>query len=365
MKQIFESNKEKYLHGKWIHFAHIEPLLSFYKSVFNIEEIGLSYLKAPIHTVTLGTGKLKILMWTQMHGNEATATKVIFDLLRLFNSKEKPEFVKHILKTCTLKIIPILNPDGAKAYTRLNAQDIDLNRDAINLKAPESRLLRETLELFNPDYCFNLHDQRNIYNVGQTREPASISFLAPATEITRKITPERKKAMAVIVAMFNAIRADIPDNISRYNDEFYPNATGDNFQKEGYSTILIEAGHYLNDYDREKVRYFYFKALLTGLKSITLQEVIDIELYDKIPENDTYYLDCIYTNVYLKLKGVYKNISVGILFEEIIENNKLKSIPRIEKIGDLSKYAANTYKDAKAIKIVSKNKLLLSLSKIN
>ena len=57
----------------------------------------------------------------------------------------------------------------------------------------------------------------------------------------------------------------IPGHIGRYTDEFYPTATGDNFQKLGHNTILIEAGHYYNDYERDVVRKFNFYALLQGV----------------------------------------------------------------------------------------------------
>ena len=64
--------------------------------------------------------------------------------------------------------------------------------------------------------------------------------------------------MNVIVAMNNLLQKVIPNHIGRYTDEFYPTATGDNFQKLGFNTILIEAGHYPDDYDREEVRKFNF-----------------------------------------------------------------------------------------------------------
>lgn len=357
MKNLFKNNKEVSLSGKWIHLANIIPLLKIHKTDYQIAEIGKSFLKNPIYTITLGNGTIKILIWTQMHGNEATATKVVFDLLNVFKNPNSPKNIKAILKHCTIKIIPILNPDGALAYTRVNAQQIDLNRDATTLIAPESKLLRQVLINFQPDFCFNLHDQRNIYSVAQTKEPASISFLSPSTEPSRKLTNERLKSMAVISAMFQAIKIDIPKNVSRYNDEFYPNATGDNFQKEGFSTILIEAGHFQDDYDREKVRYFYFKSLLTGLLSISTGTFAAVEIYNQIPQNDTCYLDVIINNVLLKSDNIYKNISVGILFIEEILDGSIVRIPTIEKIGDLSVYGANSFIDAKNIKIHSENNL--------
>jgi murein tripeptide amidase MpaA len=68
----------------------------------------------------------------------------------------------------------MLNPDGALNFTRVNANKVDLNRDAVDRKAKESKLLRKVLEDFNPEFCFNLHDQRTIFNVEGTKNPATI-----------------------------------------------------------------------------------------------------------------------------------------------------------------------------------------------
>jgi len=365
MEHLYKINKEISLLGKWIQLTQIGPLLKLHASNYTVNKIGESFLKSPIHEIILGRGPIKILMWTQMHGNEATATKVVFDLLNLFANPKTPETYLNILKNCTIKIVPMLNPDGAKAYTRVNAQKIDLNRDATILLAPESKLLRKVLLDFNPDYCFNLHDQRNFYSVAQTKEPASISFLSPATEVSRKLTPERIKSMAVISSMYEAIKTDIPKNVSIYNDEFYPKATGDNFQKEGFTTILIEAGHIKDDYNREKVRYFYFKSLLTGLYHISSQYFADDKLYQQIPQNDTCYLDIIIKNVMLNQDSSYKKVEVGILFIEEIKENKLIRMPTIIQSGNLSKYGANKFIDAKGVKINNLNKLLLIMDNLN
>jgi murein tripeptide amidase MpaA len=93
-----------------------------------------------------------------MHGNESTTTKALLDLLLFLNSgtKEAQVFLSHF----TLLCFPILNPDGALAYTRENANGIDLNRDAQNLSQPESQILRKAFDDFQPDYCFNLQEIR-------------------------------------------------------------------------------------------------------------------------------------------------------------------------------------------------------------
>jgi hypothetical protein len=229
-----------------------------------------------------------------MHGNESTGTKALFDLFNCFLNANENQF-STILKECTLVFIPMLNPDGALAYTRVNANKIDLNRDAVGRIAKESKLLRKILDEFNPQFCFNLHDQRTIFGVEGTKNPATISFLAPSEEETRAITKGRKQTMNVIVAMNTMLQNIIPNFVGRYTDEFYPTATGDNFQKLGYNCVLIESGHYPNDYNREESRKFTFYSILQGLYHIAKSSSFnDFEAYFNIPNNKQLFFDVIH-----------------------------------------------------------------------
>src|SRR5690606_8390446 len=192
-----------------------------------------------IQLLTSGHGPIKILMWSQMHGNESTTTKAVCDLINFL--LEKSETSKSILEGCTIKIIPVLNPDGASAYTRANANGIDLNRDAQNLSQPESKALRGIYRDFGPDYCFNLHDQRTIFNVGNLPRPATVCFLAPTYDEQRSISITRGKSMKLIVAMEQELQKIIPGRIGRFDDAFNPNCVGDAFQMMDTPTILFEA----------------------------------------------------------------------------------------------------------------------------
>ena len=147
LKKLFESHKEKHLYHRYITNKHIVPLLNQLKGFAEIKTVGKSVLQKPIYSILVGSGQKRILMWSQMHGNESTTTKALFDLLHTLS---EDSLVSHILEACTLCIIPILNPDGAEAYTRLNANEVDLNRDAQALSQPESKLLRQVFEDFKP-----------------------------------------------------------------------------------------------------------------------------------------------------------------------------------------------------------------------
>lgn len=347
MKQIsieklegwYSKNYQSKISGRWITLDQILPLMENRKTIFKVELAGSSYQNRNIYNLLVGKGKTKIVIWTQMHGNESTGTKALFDL---FNFLEVPgelsDLRDHILDNCTISCIPMLNPDGAEIYSRLNAQKIDLNRDFIDRKAKESRLLQKTVKDFQPEYCFNMHDQRTIFSVGENNDPATLSFLAPSEERKRKITKARKQTMEVIVSMNHLLQNVIPNQVGRYTDEFYPTATGDNFQKMGYNTILVESGHYKDDYQREITRKYTFFALLQGLLFISnVTNKCNYKTYFEIPDNEKNYLDILLKNV------VYqdKQTDIGILFEEKLQKNILRFIPRVDKIENLSKYRAN------------------------
>lgn len=297
VKSIFEKQKENALFDKWITFQEIEKLFQKHEKNFEIKLLGFSEQGERINTLKIGSGKKRILLWSQMHGNESTGTKALFDLFNCFSFSSETVF-KTILEECTLLFIPMLNPDGAKAYTRVNAKNVDLNRDAVDRVAKESKLLRQTLEDFNPQFCFNLHDQRTIFGVEGTKNPATISFLAPSEEVTRSLTTGRKQTMNVIVAMNELLQKMIPNFVGRYTDEFYPTATGDNFQKLGYNTILIESGHYPKDYSREISREYTFYAIVQGLYHISTTINFQSYLpYFDIPNNAKIFYDIIHRYV--------------------------------------------------------------------
>ncbi|MFC2128042.1 M14 family zinc carboxypeptidase, partial [Bacteroidota bacterium] len=239
LKNWYDNNFEKALKGRRILFEDIEPLIEkLNEELFQKNIEGVSENNTDIYKLKIGTGPKKILIWSQMHGNESTGTKAMFDLFRFFENPEQLlKEQKEILENCSIVFLPILNPDGSDVFTRVNANGVDLNRDAVNLEAKESKLLRAVLDDFNPEFCFNLHDQRTIFNVEGTKNPATISFLAPSEDLERTLTDGRKETMSVIVSMNALLSKMIPEHIGRYTDEFYPTATGDNFQKLGHNTI--------------------------------------------------------------------------------------------------------------------------------
>ncbi|WP_040281999.1 M14 family metallopeptidase [Psychroserpens damuponensis] len=351
LKLLFKTYKETSLFGRYIHAKNIDPLLEKLKDKMQIKQVGKSVNGVPIHTVTFGSGGKKILMWSQMHGNESTTTKAVFDLLNLFS--EENEITKAILKACTVTVIPILNPDGAKLYTRLNANKVDLNRDAQKMTQPESRVLRNVFNDLKPDFCYNLHGQRTIFSAGKVDKPATISFLAPAQDEDRTITSTRKIAMEVISVMNSSLQLQIPGQVGIYDDGFNINCVGDTFQAENVPTILFEAGHYVNDYHREHTRAFIFQSLLVSLDYIASRAVVgsDYQSYLEIPQNDKLFYDIIIRNT--------SHRDIAIQYVERLEGSDLVFVPKIEKISDMSHYFAHCERDANGCEVFGENSMAL------
>jgi hypothetical protein len=317
------------LSGRYITLAHIESQLIPYKPI----EISKSVLGAPLYRIDWGSGRTKILMWSQMHGNESTTTKAVFDMLSFLESH--PNLKSQI----SLRVLPMVNPDGASAYTRNNANDVDLNRDAIHLTQPESRFLRAEFDAFKPDFAFNLHDQRTMYGIDD--KPATVSFLAPSADEKRQFGASRRKAACLISQIAKKLYAHIPNQIGRYDDAFNANCIGDAFQSDGVPTVLFEAGHYQNDYQREQTREFVFYALKYSIEAIVDNQLNDVDAYFNIPENQKHFFDILIKNTHYIVDNKNKRGDVGINFTEVKSGEKITFEPVFTAEGDLSAHCGH------------------------
>src|SRR5690606_20673993 len=294
------NNFETGLKGRYVTLEMIMPLLEKYRDKFELSVSGLSENGKDIPQIKIGSGKKIILAWSQMHGNESTTTKALFDLMKFLDQENLfQNEIQRFLRTYSLYVIPMLNPDGAGLYTRENANKVDLNRDAQDLSQSESRILRTIFNKLKPDLCLNLHDQRTIYGFDDGL-PATVSFLSPAANEVRSLTKARKRAMEDIVKMNQYLQKMIPGQVGRYDDSFNSACVGDAFQMAGATTILFEAGHYRNDYHREKTREYIFYSLLALFDIIGEKKVINYRSYFNIPENRKNYRDVIIRNAKLK-----------------------------------------------------------------
>ena len=212
-----------------------------YPGRLTLEEVGRSVQGRKIHLVTLGSGPRRILLWSQMHGDEPSATPALLDLADTLLASDEPEH-RAILEGLTLLMVPMLNPDGAERYARRNAQAIDINRDALHLATPEGRLLKALRDRLQPELGFNLHDQNRRTTVGDTGVLSTISLLAVSGDREGTLTPGRARAKRVCSAIARTLEPFVPGGIGRYDEDWNPRAFGDNVTAWGTPVVLIESG---------------------------------------------------------------------------------------------------------------------------
>lgn len=325
--------------GRYIPPQFIEDFIEELPDSVSREVIGRSVLDLPIHLLRLGAGKMKIFMWSQMHGNESTTTKALVDLIPWFLDPKRADYQGFF----TLYIIPQLNPDGSRAYTRENANHMDLNRDAIDQSQPESKVLRSLYDRIQPDWCLNLHGQRTLFAAGSMGETASLSFLAPSADSQRTITPARADAMRLIIALFNKLNKDLPNRIGRYDDGFNPNCVGDMFTMLNTPTILFEAGHVPDDYNRERVRKYLLKAFKILLKTLLTDSLpFDTKPYFQIPENSKDFVDLMVSNVTIGNDTNYiKNQQIALQYREKLVKGQVEFIPYLMDFGGHLKFKSH------------------------
>jgi hypothetical protein len=346
LEQMFQQYKEQSIQGRYITLENIEPLLQQLNSNNQVSIIGKSVLEKPIYKYQIGAGETRIFLWSQMHGNESTTTKALFDFLNLLNSDS--ELANQLLNTFTFCCIPILNPDGATLYTRENANKIDLNRDSQNLTQPESNVLRETFESFKPHYCFNLHDQRTIFGVGSTGKPATLSFLAPSYNEEREINESRLKAINLIAGINDVLQQYIPGQVGRFDDSFNTNCIGDTFQYLGVPTVLFEAGHFPNDYQREETRKYVFMALVSSFTILSENDIVSngINKYLNISQNKVVFYDLMYKNIRINYDGIEKITNFAAQYKEELVDGQICFNAYISQIGDLENHFGHIEYDA-------------------
>ena len=356
--ETYEDYKESSIGERRIKHADIQPLIQKFKAnpKFEVQKVGESIQGRDLHLISIGSGDSNIFLWSQMHGNEPTATQAIFDILNFLDAPEFKAEKQEILSNLKLHFLPMLNPDGAEVFTRRNALGIDINRDALRLQSPEGQTLKRLRDSLDADFGFNLHDQSTYYNAERTEKPATISYLATAYNYEKDINEVRANAMKVIVYMNKIIQNYAPGQVGRYSDDFEPRAFGDNIAKWGTSLILIESGGFPGDPEKQEIRKLNYVSILSALYTIANESFKSIltEDYEKIPRNDRKLFDLKIENVTYELLGDDYILDLGIFNNEVdLEGHtQFYYQSSVADQGDLSTYYAYKTFDARGYKIV-------------
>jgi hypothetical protein len=264
-------------------FAAADP------DLFILEQVGTSLENRPIEMITVGTGPFRVLLWSQMHGDEPTATAALFDLLDYLKRHRGDPAVQRMLNSLTLYIVPMLNPDGAERFQRRNAQNIDVNRDALSLQTPEGRLLKQLRDRLNPRVGFNLHNQSWATTVGDPPKPASISLLAVAYDKPRSENPGRRLTKKLCAVIRDALEPLASAQIGRYDEEFETRAFGDNLTLWGTPVVLIETGAFPAATPDPFLVRMNFVGIVAALDALATRNVdrADEKRYETLPKNES------------------------------------------------------------------------------
>ncbi|MCZ6755356.1 MAG: M14 family zinc carboxypeptidase [Gemmatimonadetes bacterium] len=303
-----------------------------------VDDIGRSAQDRPLRTITFGQGSTELLLWSQMHGDEATATRALADLVGFFAAREEVDLHRRLRQHLRITMLLMLNPDGAQAHQRETADGIDINRDAVRLASPEAQALAAVRERLQPAFGFNLHDQDVRRRAGPDGDQVAFSFLAPPVDIHDTWAPVRARAHQLVATMAAAALDALPNRVARWSEEYEPRAFGECFQRAGTSTVLVETGALRDDPDKERLRTHLAALLLTTFDRLAdgSWEQTDPAVYTGLPLNHPVLHDLHLTGGTTVVGGRETQADVALLFDDPVAHQA----PRLAELGDLGQATA-------------------------
>ena len=312
---------------------------SIYAPDVVVETLGQSALGRDIRAVKFGRGPTRVLLWSQMHGDESTATMALADIFRFLTEAGDSRLRQRLLRGLTIVFVPMLNPDGAELFQRQNAFGVDVNRDARRLVTPEARALKALRDALQPHFGFNLHDQNARTRAGSMGVASGIALLPPAYDEEKSYNAVRQRARLLAATLATAFAYEIPGRIAKYDDEYNPRAFGDLMQQWGTSTVLIESGALPDDPEKQRLRALNFAGILIALDAIATggYESADADAYERLPFNAGGAFDLLVRGGQLVLPGKQPvQVDVAINYDDAVA----RTGGRVRDVGDLADVVA-------------------------
>jgi len=320
---------------------------------FSVDTVAHSVEHRPLRHVRWGEGRISVLLWSQMHGNESTASMALADVFRFLGEHPQDPLVARLKQSLSLHFMPILNPDGSARFQRRNAQNIDINRDARALATPEARALDALRARVQPVFALNLHDQRPGTRAGDSERGVAIALLAERPDDRNDDTdPVLASAIQIAAAMRIALEPHIGGHIARYDSTFNPRAFGERMAMHGASDVLVESGGIEGDPEKQQLRRLNALLLLAALDAMATGEYAQLPaaLYQDLPENARTWPDLIIRNATIIAPGqpaVRADVQVNFTHPLAFREGK------VSDIGDLADVKARRSVDAEGLFLIA------------
>lgn len=340
--------------------GRLKAVVAAAPELFSMEQIGESVEGRSIHHVRFGVGPTPVLLWSQMHGDEPTATAALFDVFEYLSKHRKDDAVARIFSELTLHFVPMLNPDGAERFQRRNAQGIDVNRDALRLQTPEGLVLKALRDRLNPKVGFNLHNQSWGTAIGDPPMPASISLLSVAYDENRSENAGRVLTKKLCAVIRDSLEPFASGQVGRYDDEFEVRAFGDNITLWGTPVVLIETGPWPSQEPDPPLIRLNFIAIVSALDALATGNVgrANPKRYETLPMNESGLLYILVRNgTLISGTGVRPYVAdIGISGNRRVRTvdgkREVQVVTNIQDLGDLRTSGALRVIDATGMTIV-------------
>ena len=95
-----------------------------------------------------------LMLVAHQHGNEPAPGEAMLVLLERWSAPERADLLKRV----NVVALPRANPDGAALFRRGNAGDVDINRDHLLLRTPETRVMAQVATRYRPQVVLDMHE---------------------------------------------------------------------------------------------------------------------------------------------------------------------------------------------------------------
>jgi predicted deacylase len=204
-----------WIFGWWPFARHdaVEHCPAGQKACYTESTIGASVQGRPITAYQFGDGREYLIYIGGMHGNEANSTKLMEQW-----RDELAVSLGRIPGDRSVVVIPAANPDGLAAGLRLNANQVDLNRnfpakdwkqsvtlparpDPTNaggttpLSEPESKAIAEYLEKKQARLIISFHSRASIVEANGTGDSVAVAAMYAAKTQYEAVSSADSKAI--------------------------------------------------------------------------------------------------------------------------------------------------------------------------